>query len=65
MTRPATRVKDDPTKVAVRQERQKAKARKEAVAAQTPFDKPFADLTGSEKDDLLRMLAIRAGLVEE
>jgi hypothetical protein len=65
MTRPATRVKDDPAKAAVREERRKSKARRDAVDAQAPFGKPFADLTGAEKDDLLKMLAIRAGLVEE
>lgn len=44
---------------------QKAKNEGVEVAVLSFSGKVFADLTGPEKDDLLKLLAIRAGIIEE
>jgi hypothetical protein len=56
------KLKDDESKVARREARQKQKQVREAAG---PMDKVFADLSNAEKDELLKRLAILAGLVEE
>lgn len=65
MARQVVRLRDEPSQEQRRQRSRKRKRRREKVATQEAFDKPFADLTGQEKDELLKMLAIRAELVEE
>lgn len=66
MSRSMVRLSDDPGN----QERKAARRRKHQeierrTAASAPLGKVFDDLTAEEKDDLLKRLAIMAGLVEE
>lgn len=66
MARLMRRLKDDPSKTAKRQDRKKERQSRERKAdAGQPLGKTFAELTSEEKDDILKRLAIMAGLVEE
>ena len=62
----AIKAKDLPEAVAFRaSENKKRASAKKLDDATTEFDgKLFADLTGQEKDDLLKALAISAGIIE-
>jgi hypothetical protein len=66
MSRSMVRLAENPDnqgRKAARSRRLQEIERKEA--AKVPFEKAFDDLTAPEKNDLLRRLAIMAGLVEE
>lgn len=62
MTQEMGKLRDSGTKVERRKARRKQKQKQDAKA---PLGKAFADLSEDEKDDLLKRLAIMAGLVEE
>ena len=62
MTQEMRKLRDDSAKEERRAAKRKQKAKQDAAA---PLGKAFDDLTGAEKDDLLKRLAIVAGLVEE
>ena len=67
----AVKLKELPSEMEHRTQRRqtfrKRRTQRDAgTAAKAAFEgKAFADLTGGEKDDLLKALAIMAGLVEE
>jgi hypothetical protein len=58
------KIKDLPGRVAALQKKAATKAKADAVKA-AKQGSPFASLTPAEKDDLLYVLAVRAGLIEE
>lgn len=62
------RLRETPEYIAgqgVEEEKRKAKSQAKAQVKGSVEGKVFADLNGQEKDDLLKVLAIQAGLIEE
>lgn len=65
MSRQMVRLTKDSTGQQEAKRRKRLLAARREESAKGPLDKAFADLTGTEKDELLKRLAIMAGLVEE
>lgn len=63
----AVKLKDSQSEQDRRSDRQAMKAKKDANAVMTGSfsGKVFGDLTGPEKDDLLKTMAIMLGVIEE